>query len=78
MLYLDKIANKKIASPKVDQFLTQLHNLCKKHKMCIVSSNTKFPVSIKAYGKSTVKDMLSNIQLELITEKNKKDESGNK
>ena len=50
---------------EVDKFLMELHFLCKKHKMCVGTTNTKYPLIIESYDKNSVRKMLGNVQLNL-------------
>lgn len=65
MKYLDIVRQQQLPNKEVDKFLTDLHFVCKKHKMCVGTTNPKYPLIISNYEKNSVKNMLGNVHLNL-------------
>jgi len=59
MKYFDPFKKAMLPNKAIDQFLIELHHLCKKHKLIISSS--KGSLEINKYSKSSAHNMLSGI-----------------
>jgi hypothetical protein len=75
MKYYNVKKKQKLPNKKIDEFLTQLHFLCKKYKLTI--SNPKGSMSVKPYNKINAKHMLGNVNDETVVEKEKDDDKEN-
>lgn len=60
MKYYDPFKKAMLPNKAIDQFLIELHHLCKKHKLVIVPP-AKAQHSIEKYSKTSALNMLSNI-----------------
>jgi hypothetical protein len=73
MKYYNVKKKQKLPNKKIDEFLTQLHFLCKKYKLTI--SNPKGSMSVKNYNKQNAKQMLGNVNDEIVVEKEDEEEN---
>ncbi len=76
MKYYNVKKKQKLPNKKIDEFLTQLHFLCKKHKLTIL--NPKGSISVKPYNKNNAKQMLGNVNDETVIEKEDDEEKDEK
>jgi hypothetical protein len=60
MKYFDPFKKAMLPNKAIDQFLIELHHLCKKHKLVIVPPS-KGQHSIEKYSKTSAHNMLSNV-----------------
>lgn len=61
MKYFNTTKKQMLPNKNLDKFLTELHLLCKTHKMTICSLKNA-PLVIEIYNKTNAKKMLHNIQ----------------
>lgn len=59
MKYYDILKKMMLPNKAIDQFLIELHHLCKKHKITI--SSTKGTLAVEKYDKNTAQTMLSGV-----------------
>ena len=59
MKYFDAFKKAMLPNKALDQFLIELHHLCKKHKLVI--SSTKGSLAIDKYSKINAHNMLSGV-----------------
>ena len=80
MKYYDPSKKQSFPNKEIDKFLLQLHILCKRNKMCINTSNPKFPLVVETYSKTSVKNMLGNVynNLKIKKEEDEDDTKTNK
>ena len=68
MKYVNIHQKKLLPNRDLDKFLTQLHFLCKKHKICLVNPNGKDALQAVPFNPKNVKAMLNGIQDNLKTD----------
>jgi len=73
MKYIDIAKKQNLPNKEVDKFLMELHFICKRHKMCIGTTNPKYPLIVSNYDKQSVRAMLGNVQLNLKSKKEEED-----
>lgn len=69
MKYYNIKKKQKLPNKKIDDFLTELHFLCKKHKLTILNPNGG--MAVRSYDKNNAKTMLQNVFDDTTVEKKK-------
>lgn len=72
MKYYNIKKKQKLPNKKIDEFLTQLHFLCKKHKLTFI--NPKGSMVVRPYDKNNARNMLKDVCDDTIKEKNDDEE----
>lgn len=75
MKYYNIKKKQKLPNKKIDEFLTQLHFLCKKHKLTFL--NPKGSMVVRRYDKNNAKTMLRDVCDDTIPEKKDDEEENN-
>jgi hypothetical protein len=75
MKYYNLKKKQKLPNKKIDEFLTQLHFLCKKYKLTFL--NPKGSMVVRQYDKNNAKTMLRDVCDDTIPEKKDEEEIEN-
>lgn len=78
MKYFNPQKKQSLPNKQIDAFLSELHFLCRKHKMCIGTSNPKFPLYVSTYSKKNVQNMLGTVFNTLNTKKEEEESENEK
>lgn len=76
MKYYNIKKKQKLPNKKIDEFLTALHFLCKKHKLTFL--NPKGNMVVRQYDKNNAKAMLRDVCDDTIPEKKDEEENNQK
>lgn len=71
MKYYNLKKKQKLPNKKIDEFLTELHFLCKKHKLTFL--NPKGSMVVRPYDKNNAKNMLNDVCDDTVKEKDDDD-----
>ncbi len=74
MKYYNLKENKKLPNKKLDSFLADLQNLCKKHKKMIINSDKKVPV-VEIFEKKSFGKYIMSVYDDTTEKKVEKEES---